>query len=194
MPTPRYGRSLPSLSRGALALTTALLSLGLAACGADGPPQDGAVVMTPSAPGSAAPATVAAQPDSTPTRPYSDDAGRAYDLGTIDGLEDRDGMKVAVLDRFTAKGVPDSEIAAHGLQIKPFTDPPFENLGRTKYRIPVAADATFVYHHCIAANQPVQSTSTDLAHMSSLGEPEDIVVVVLNEKGEMTHAENEPGC
>lgn len=193
MPTPRNGRSASPLSRPALAVVAALLPLGLAACGGQAPPA-GAVMMTPRSTPEVATATMAIQPDISPTRPYSDVAGRAFDLGTIDKLEDRDGTPVAVLDRFTAKGIPDSEIAEHGLEIKPFTDPPFQNLGRTMFRIPVAEDATFVYHHCVAPDQPLQSKSVDVNVISSLGEPENIVVITLNEKGEMTHAENEPGC
>jgi hypothetical protein len=194
MPTPRTSRPSTLTTRTLPLAVAALLTLGLSACGGNAPAaQEPNDAVTPAA----APSAVdpAGSDDATTDSGNgSDVVGRKFDLGTIDKLEDRDGVPVAVLDRFTAKGVPDTDIAEHGLAIKPFTTPPFENLGRTLFRIPVSPEATFVYHHCVAPDQPVQSQSSDLHQMSSLGEPEDIVVVTLDEEGVMTHAENEPGC
>ena len=95
--------------------------------------------------------------------------GRTYDLGTIVDVTTSAGTPVVVLDRWTVRGTPDSTLARDGVPIRVHSDAPYENQNtRSTFRIPVAPDATFTYHHCVAVDQPMQSrpaTLPELAHL-----------------------------
>jgi hypothetical protein len=160
---------------------------------------------------SAEPVTVTVTPTVTATLPsttspvppsgtssanvHSDVVGRRYDLGTIVDVTTSAGTPVVVLDRWTAGGVPDSELATDGVPIRVHSDAPFENQNtRSTFRIPVAPDATFTYHHCVAVDQPMQSRSVTLPELAALDRGENVVLLGLDDSGRVTRAENDPAC
>jgi hypothetical protein len=75
------------------------------------------------------------------------------------------------------------------------SDAPFENQNtRTTFRIPVAPDATFTYHHCVAVDQPMQSRSVTLQELAAVDRSENVVLLRLDDAGRVTRAENDPAC
>jgi hypothetical protein len=182
-----------------LAAAAAVLTITLtSACGSsDSPSADPVTVtVTPTVTATPPATTSATSPTSTAAATvHSDVVGRHYDLGTIVRVTTSAGTPVLVLDRWTVTGTPDSTLARDGVPIRVHSDAPFENQNtRTTFRIPVAPDATFTYHHCVAVDQPMQSRSVTLQELAAVDRSENIVLLRLDDAGRVTRAENDPAC
>ncbi len=198
----------------AVAAVGAVAALG--ACGAEFTPSSGG-----HAPTSSAPATTGTEPtgtettDSTDSTDSSDPAGttgtttapdeegevasdvvgRNFDLGTIVGVEQEQGVDVVVLDRWTAYGVSDEQLAANGVELTPHTEVRFQNQNNVStYRIPVAPEPTFSRQECVSPAEPPEITESSLEEFTELEPPSDIVLVVLDGQGRLTEAYNDPAC
>jgi hypothetical protein len=74
-------------------------------------------------------------------------------------------------------------------------DPPYTNQNaKLTYTIPVAAGARVLQHHCVAADQPLQTKSVPADQLAGLADRENTVLVTLDAEGRATAAENIPGC
>ena len=125
----------------------------------------------------------------------SDVIGRAFDLGTIVKVVQVGGRPVIVFDRWTARGVTDSKVATNGVPMTIHSDARYQNLtSRTTFRIPVVAGAIFSYSHCVGIDQPVQQRSSTLGEFAKLQSPENVVLLTLDDKGQVTKAQNDPAC
>jgi aminoglycoside/choline kinase family phosphotransferase len=79
--------------------------------------------------------------------------------------------------------------------IRVHSDAPYENLNtRTTFRVPVAPEATFTYHHCVSVDQPMQSRSVTLPQLAALDRSEGVVLLRLDDRGRVTRADNDPAC
>ncbi len=172
-------------------------SLALSACGggADSPAAGGdvTVTVTPTVTASgSAPATTSA----APAPPKSDVVGRAYDFGQVVKASTVGGVAVIELDRWTWKGLADTKLAKQGVPLDPFKGKvPYENQNaKLTYTIPVADGAAILYHHCLAADQPLQTKSVSAADLKGLGDRENGVLVKLDDQGRVVAADNVPGC
>ena len=54
------------------------------------------------------------------------------------------------------------------------------------YTIPVADGARILFSHCIAADQPLQTKSVDVAELKGLADRENTVLVQIDSKGAAT--------
>jgi hypothetical protein len=194
MTRPRPG---PAVAAPAALLTACLLS----ACGAGDSPSAGApvtVTVTPTVTVTlpSTPSSPSTSPGSSPAADvHSDVVGRSYDLGTIVDVTSSSGTPVIVLDRWTVTGTPDGEVAAHGVPIRVHTDAPYENQNtRTTFRVPVAPEATFTYHHCVSVDQPMQSRSVTLKQLAALDRSEGVILLRLDDRGRATRVDNDPAC
>lgn len=181
---------------------TALLALAaggslatLAGCGGSATPPGSAVTVTvtPTVTAKGGGPTTSA----SPTAPRSDDIGRKFDYGAVVSAKVIGGVTVLTLDRYTWKGLDDAKLAQQGLPVKPFRAKkvPYENLNTTlTYRLPVADGARILYHHCGAADQPLQTKSVVPTYFTGLHAPENTVLVTLDPQGRVTAAENIPAC
>jgi hypothetical protein len=142
----------------------------------------------------------AAPPSAPPTttrkgKVRSDVVGRRFDLGTIVKVENEDGVPVIILDRWTKHGVSDSKLAANGIPVHVHSDAPYENLNtKITYRIPVAQGAIFTYAHCVAVDEPASRKSSTLNDFLRLKDPEKVVLLSLDPKGQAYKAQNDPAC
>ena len=125
----------------------------------------------------------------------SDVVGRKFDLGTITSVEDDGGTTVVTFDRWTARGVADSTVAAKGTPIRVHDDEPYRNLNsQITYRIPVAQGAVFTYRHCVAIGQPPVQKSSTLEDFTRLPNPEKVILLTLDQHGRVFSAQNDPAC
>jgi hypothetical protein len=125
----------------------------------------------------------------------SDVVGRKFDLGTIVKVEQEGGLQVIIFDRWTAKGVADSKLAASGVPIAVHSDAPYENQNsKTTFRIPVVAGAIFTYNHCVAVDQPAQQRSSTLEEFARLQPTEKVILLTLDPRGQVFKAQNDPAC
>jgi len=136
--------------------------------------------------------TVAA---TTTGSPKSEVVGRRFDLGTIVRVKDESGVPVIIFNRWSARGVSDSRLAARGLTLRVHSDAPYEDRNaKVTYRIPVAPGATFTYAHCLDIDQPARRESSTLKEFTRLQEPENLVLLTLDSRGRATRARNDPAC
>ena len=178
-------RSTPALCA---SMTVALLT-GCAGGSSTGPDPAVTMTATPAVTATGAPRTSEAGP------PKNDDAGRRFDLGTIVKVVQDGGVPVIILDRWTARGVKDSELAAHGVPMGIHSDARFENLNsKITFRIPVVGGAIFNYSHCVAIDQPAQQRSSTLEEFAQLKSPENVILLTLDPKGRVTKAQNDAPC
>jgi hypothetical protein len=125
----------------------------------------------------------------------SDVVGRKFDLGTIVRVQNDGGVPVIILDRWTARGVPDSSLAAHGVAIHLHSDAPYENFNnQITYRIPVAHGAIFTYVHCVAIDQPPVLRASTLDEFTRLRDPERVVLLSIDPMGQAVTVQNDPAC
>ena len=170
-----------------LPMTVALLS-GCAGGSSTGPDPVVTVTATPAVTATGAPRTSEAAPK-------NDDVGRAFDLGTIVKVVQAGGVPVLIFDRWTARGVKDSALAAKGVPMGIHSDARFENQNsKTTFRIPVVDGAIFNYTHCVAIDQPAQQRSSTLEEFARLKSPEDVILLTLDTKGQVTKAQNDAPC
>lgn len=136
--------------------------------------------------------TVAA---TTTGSPRSDVAGRRFDLGTIVRVKDEGGVPVIIFNRWSARDVRDSTVAAKGLTLRVHSDAPYvDRNAEVTYQIPVALGATFTYAHCISIDQPARRESSTLKKFTRLQDPENLVLLTLDRQGRATRARNDPAC
>lgn len=170
-------------------MTVALLTLALLTGCATGSDPAVTTTATPAVTATGAPRT------SEAVAPKNDDAGRKFDLGTIVKVVQDGGVPVIIFDRWTARGVKDSVVAAKGVPMGVHSDARFENQNsRTTFRIPVVDGAIFNYTHCVAIDQPAQQRSSTLEEFARLKSPEDVILLTLDPKGQVTEAQNDAPC
>jgi hypothetical protein len=166
----------------------------LTACGGSANPSGADVTVT------VTPTVTASNPapskPATPEVPRSDVRGRAFDFGTIVSATKVGDVIVLELDRWTWKGLDDAKLARQGVPVGPFKGaPPYTNQNaKLTYTIPVTAGARVLQHHCVAADQPLQTKSIGAEELAGLPDRENTVLVTLDEAGRATAAENIPGC
>jgi hypothetical protein len=189
------GRPTTTGLRGIVAAGAACLLLG--ACGSGTPSGRVTVTVTPTvtANGSSASAS-SSRPAAAAKPPTSDDKGRTYDFGAVVKASTVRGVHVLELDRFTWKGLDDAKLAVQGVPLKPFKGAvPYENVNtKLTYTLPVAGGAAILYHHCLAADQPLQTKSVQPSELVGLAERENTVLVRLDSNGWVVAADNVPGC
>jgi hypothetical protein len=174
-----------------LALAVALLS----GCGGQSSPSPGPVATVTTTPTVTASVPASAKVTTAAGLVSSDVVGRKFDLGTIVKVEDDAGVPVIIFDRWTALGVADSTLAARGVPIGVHSDAPYVNLNnKITYRIPVDPGAIFTYRHCVSIHEPAVQKSSTLAEFTRLPNPEKVILLTLNAKGQILRAENDPAC
>jgi hypothetical protein len=188
----------PSAHRGTAGLCLALAVALQSGCGAGSSTAPGPVVTVTTTP--TVTASVGAPPASTTATPAAgvarnDVVGRKFDLGTIVRVENDAGVPVIVFDRWTARGVADSALAATGVPIGVHSDAPYVNLNnKITYRIPVVPGAIFTYMHCVSIDQPAAQKSSTLTEFARLQNPEKVILLTLDPKGQILRAKNDPAC
>lgn len=179
-------------------IPVAVAAVLLTGCGGSATSQGPVVTITttPTVTASGAPAPATAPATITATgAPGSDVVGRKFDLGTIVKVVQDGGVPVIIFDRWTARGVADSKVAADGVPIAVHSDAPYENLNsRTTFRIPVVAGAIFTYNHCVAVDQPAQQRSSTLEEFTALQASEKVILLSLDPRGRVFKAQNDPAC
>ena len=110
-------------------------------------------------------------------------------------MEDESGVPVIIFNRWSARDIPDSKVAAEGLTLRVHTDEPYvDRNSEVTYRIPVAPGATFTYAHCVSNDQPATRESSTLKDFTRLKDPENLVLLTLDSRGRATRARNDPAC
>lgn len=184
-------------TRPSLAVPVVLAAVLLTGCGGGSSTTQGpavTVTITPTVTASGAPAPGPAT-ITNPSVTKSDVVGRKFDLGTIVKVEQVGGLQVIIFDRWTAKGVADSKLAASGVPIAVHSDAPYENQNsKTTFRIPVVAGAIFTYNHCVAVDQPAQQRSSTLEEFAGLQPTEKVILLTLDPRGQVFQAQNDPAC
>lgn len=185
----------PPLAAACLAVTALVLSSCGAGGGDGGRPSGGDVTVTVTPTVTAKPTSATSKPTSA-GQPRSDDVGRAYDFGVVVKADTVGSVAVLELDRWTWKGLDDAKLAEHGIPVKPWKGKvPYENQNaKLTYTLPVSPDAQLLYHHCIAADQPLQTKSVTPAELTKLAKGENTVLVKLDDAGVVVAADNLPGC
>jgi len=188
---PTTGRSTSGLW---LAASMAVLSGCAGSSSGQGPVVTLTVTPTVTATGAPASATGTATTTSAGV-PKSDVVGRTFDLGTIVKVVQDSGVQVIIFDRWTARGVPDSAVAANGVPMTAHSDAPYENLNsKTTFHIPVADGAIFTYNHCVTVDQPAQQRSSTLPEFTALQDQEKVILLTLDPQGRVYKAQNDPAC
>ena len=177
-------------------LSAAAATLALTACGGGSPSGSGPVTVTVTPTVTADGSSSSASRPAAPKAPTSDVVGRGYDYGTVTRVTQVAGVTVIELDRWTWKKLDDAKLARDGVPVTPFTGRvPYENQNaKLTFTIPVADGARILYHHCVAADQPLQTRSTDAKGLKGLSAREDTVLVKLDDQGRLVAADNIPGC
>jgi hypothetical protein len=177
------------------AATLAAAGLVLSGCGGDGSPTGSQVTVTVTPTVTAKPKPASSTP-AAPRPPKSDDVGRAYDFGRVVRASTVGSVAVLELDRWTWKGLDDAKLARQGVPLGPWKGKaPYENQNaKLTYTVPVSPDARILYHHCIAADQPLQTKSVAPAELAKLADGENTVLVKLDDAGVVVAADNLPGC
>ena len=167
----------------------------LSGCGSDAPGSGGNVTVTVT-PTVTAKAPSASKTSSAPKTPSSDVKGRNYDFGVVTKTGEVGGVTYLELDRWTWKKLDDGKLAKDGVPTGPFKgEVPYENQNaKLTYTIPVTAGARVLQHHCVAADQPLQTKSVSADQLAGLADRENTVLVTLDAQGRATAAENIPGC
>ncbi len=106
------------------------------------------------------------------------------------------GVSVLELDRLTWAKLDDAELARSGVPQQSFKGKvPYTNQNdKITFTIPVADSARILYHHCVAADQPLQTRSAPVKELAGLDDRENTVVVGLDDQGRLTTADNIAGC
>jgi hypothetical protein len=180
----------------AASLAAVAASLTLAACGGGSSSGSGPVTVTVTPTVTADGSSSSPSKPATPKAPTSDVVGRGYDYGVVTKVSEVAGVTVLELDRWTWKKLDDAKLARDGVPLTPFKGPvPYENQNaRLTFTIPVADEARILYHHCVAADQPLQTRSTDAKGLMGLAARENTVLVKLDAQGRLVAADNIPGC
>jgi hypothetical protein len=168
----------------------------LSGCGSESPGSTGGNVTVTVTPTVTAKAPSASKTSSAPKAPKSDVQGRSYDFGVVTKTGEVGGVGYLELDRWTWKKLDDAKLAEDGVPTAPFKGKvPYENQNaKLTYTIPLADSARILYHHCLAADQPLQTKSVDVEALEGLADRENTVLVQIDAKGAATSVQNIPGC
>lgn len=168
----------------------------LTGCGGAASPAAQSPVVTVTATPTVTASGPVASPAATKAGPAkSDVVGRKFDLGTITKVVQDGGSQVIIFDRWTARGVADSKLAANGVPIGVHSDAPYENQNSSNtFRIPVVMGAIFTYSHCVTVDQPAQQRSSNLREFAGLPASENVILLTLDPKGQAFKAQNDPAC
>lgn len=177
----------------ATAVAAALLASGCGGGDTSGSPAT--VTVTPTVTASAQPSPSSSS-SPKPTAPTSDVEGRAFDYGVVTEVREVAGVTVLELDRYTWGELDDAKLAKDGLRSRTFKGKaPYRNQNAAiTFTVPVADEARVLYHHCVAADQPLQTRSATVQELADLREPENTVLVALDDQGRLTTADNIAGC
>lgn len=178
-----------------LASTVLAAALATSACGAGGTSESPVTVtVTPTV--TAGDSSSSSSSSSEPAAPTSDVVGRAFDYGVVTKVSKVAGVSVVELDRFTWAKLADAELARTGVPKQSFKGKaPYSNQNATiTFTIPLADGARILYHHCVAADQPLQTRSATVQELADLGDRENTVVVSLDDRGRLLTADNIAGC
>lgn len=192
-PVPMKPRHDARTSTAAGSLVVMAAAVLLSGCGSDTPGGDVTVTVTPTVTASAPGASATS---SGPKAPTSDVKGRKFDFGVVTKTGTTRGVTYLELDRWTWTKLDDGKLAKNGVPTAPFKGPvPYTNQNaKLTYTIPVADGARILFHHCIAADQPLQTKSVDVAALKGLADRENTVLVQIDDKGAATSIQNIPGC
>ena len=184
----------PSAHRAITGLSLALAVDLLSGCGGGG--AESSTAQVPVVTVSVTPTATAGGPTATAkATARSDVVGRKFDLGTIVRMEKDGDVPVIIFDRWTARGVTDSMLAAKGVPIGVHSDAPYQNLNnKITYRIPVAPGALFTYRHCVDVGQSPQEKPSTLEEFARLQDPEKVMLLTLDQNGRVFSAQNDPAC
>ena len=181
-----------------LAATVLAAALATSACGGSGTSESPVTVtVTPTVTAGDSSAPDSSTTSTTkPAAPTSDVVGRAFDYGVVTKVGTVAGVSVIELDRFTWTKLTDAKLARSGVPKQLFKGkPPYSNQNDTiTFTIPLADGARILYHHCVAADQPLQTRSATIQELADLGDRENTVVVGLDDRGRLTTADNIAGC
>ncbi|WP_406829481.1 hypothetical protein ABEG17_10785 [Pedococcus sp. KACC 23699] len=178
-----------------LAATAVATALITSACGAGGTSKSPVTVtVTPTV--TASGSSGSSSSSSAPAAPTSDVKGRAFDYGVVTKVSEVGGVTVLELDRWTWKKLDDAKLAQSGVPEQWFKGKvPYTNQNDTiTFTIPVADGARILYHHCVAADEPLQTRSASVKELAGLHDRENTVVVGLDDQGRLTSADNIAGC
>jgi hypothetical protein len=185
----------PSRARAcAVAAGTLVTAFVLAGCGGGTQPSGNVTVtVTPTVTASSA---AKPKPAPKPAAPKSDDKGRAFEYGTVTRSSKVGDTTVLEIDRWTWKGLDDAKLARSGVPTTPFKGKePYENQNaKLTYTVPVTGGARVLVHHCVAADQPLQTKSVDASALADLPNRENTVLFRLDKNGWLVSADNIPGC
>ena len=186
----------PTAHRASVGLCLAVAVALLSGCGGGSSTAQGPVVtvtVTPTVTASVTPPPATATTQAGVAK--SDVVGRKFDLGTIVRVQDDGGVPVIIFDRWTARGVADSTLAADGVPIVVHSDAPYKNVNtKITFRIPVVQGAVFTYKHCVAIDQPAQQKSATLQEFAGLQGSEKVMLLTLDPQGQVVSAQNDPAC
>jgi hypothetical protein len=174
----------------------ALATVGLAGCGGGSSPEGApvTVTVTPTVTSTSKP-KAGTTTKAAPASVRSEVRGRSFDFGTAVDVRRVGETTVLTLDRWTYKGLDDAKLAREGLPVRPFKGTPYTNQNsRLDYDIPLAETARILYHHCVAAGEPLQTRSADAKELAGLDERERLLVVKLDDRGRAVAIDNLPGC
>jgi hypothetical protein len=139
---------------------------------------------SPTADGERVTVTETTTSPATPAKPTSDVVGRHYDVGTVSGVHEVDGVLWLKLDRWTAKGLSDAKLAKDGIALAPHTDQRFTNQNDDRLRdVPVAPGAMVVVNTCVKNDDQLGLTSTPGDAAAWLQKPDASAVLLLTYDG-----------
>ena len=192
----------PSAREASVGLFVAAAVALLSGCGGESPTAQPSVVTVTAVPTVGTTPTVTASNSPAPATTTtaagvkrSDVVGRKFDLGTIVRIEDDGGVPVIIFDRWTARGVPDSTLAAKGVPIAAHSDAPYRNANtKITYRIPVVQGAIFTYKHCVAVDEHIMQRASTLQEFAGLQGSEKVMLLTLDPHGQVFSAQNDPAC
>jgi hypothetical protein len=194
----------PLPPRAALAVVGAVLAAALLAGCGDGGGTAGEVVVTVTASPSDAPSESPSTTKSEKAEPApaetvkSDDVGRRFDFGIVEGVDTVDGTEVLVFDRWTDPDVDDAVLAQEGLDVEPYDldDSPFQNINKENtFRVPVREGTSFLLHHCVQEGEPVTSKSVSAKELAKADAADALVLLDIDpETGYATGGETFAGC
>lgn len=179
-----------------VAAAVSAISMLLTACGGSDPPAgQPAVTTTPTVTASGQEPSGSASTTAPSGPPKSAVQGRAYDLGVVVSTATVGDVQVATLDRWTVRKLGDAKLARNGYRVRRLAKSPFYNQNSiTTYVVPLTDDVNILYHHCLSADEPLQTRSATVEEMAGLDKKEQVVLVTLDEHGYATAIENYPVC
>ena len=106
-------------------------------------------------------------------------------------------VQVLVLDRWTDPKVDDAVLAQKGLEVRTYDAKknPFKNVNtKVTFRIPVRDNTTFLLHHCISKDEPLQSKSVTAGELADAPAEDKLVLLTIDADGYTTGGETLAGC